>query len=206
MRTRVKICGITRPGDADLAACAGADAIGLVFYPPSPRFVSIERAIEVRDALPPFVQCVALFVNPDAAQVAQVLGRVQPSLLQFHGEETRGFCGQFGVPWIKACRVAPAVDLLKYLRAYPDASGWLLDAYVEGYGGKGTSFDWSLIPAQRDRPVILSGGLSRANVREAIRSVRPWGVDVSSGVETAKGVKDAAMMKAFMEEVRRADR
>lgn len=205
MRTRVKICGITRPGDAGDAAHAGADAIGLVFYPPSPRFVSIERAVEVRDALPPFVQCVALFVNPDAAQVAQVLGRVQPSLLQFHGEESRDFCGQFGVPWIKACRVVPGVDLLKYLRAYPDASGWLLDAYVEGYGGKGTGFDWSLVPAACDRPLVLSGGLSRANVRDAIRRVRPWGVDVSSGVETAKGIKDSELMKAFMEEVRYAD-
>lgn len=205
MRTRVKICGITRPGDAEAAARAGADAIGLVFYPPSPRFVSIERALEVRDALPPFVQSVALFVNPDAAQVAQVLGRVQPSMLQFHGEETHGFCAQFGVPWIKACRVAAGVDLLEYLRAYPDASGWLVDAWVEGYGGKGTSFDWSLIPAERDRPLVLSGGLSRANVREAIRRVRPWGIDVSSGVETAKGVKDSTMIEAFMEEIRHAD-
>lgn len=205
MRTRVKICGITRSSDAQAAARAGADAIGLVFYPPSPRYVSIERAIEVRDGLPPFVQAVALFVNPDAAQVAQVLGRVQPSLLQFHGEETPGFCAQFGVPWIKACRVGAGVDLLQYLRAYPDASGWLVDAWVEGYGGKGTSFDWSLIPAGRDRPLVLSGGLSRSNVREAIRRVRPWGVDVSSGVETAKGVKDSTMIEAFMEEVRHAD-
>jgi len=205
MRTRVKICGITRPADADHAARTGADAIGLVFYPPSPRFVSIERAIEVRDALPPFVQCVALFVNPDAAQVAQVLGRLQPSLLQFHGEETREFCAQFGVPWIKACRVAAGVDLLKYLRGYPDASGWLLDAYVEGYGGKGTSFDWSLVPAKRERPLVLSGGLARDNVREAIRRVRPWGVDVSSGVESAKGIKDSVMISAFIEEVRNAD-
>ena len=205
MRTRVKICGITRPADADSAARAGADAVGLVFYPPSPRFVSIERAVEVRSALPPFVQSVALFVNPDAAQVAQVLGRVGPSLLQFHGEETREFCTQFGVPYIKACRVAAGVDLLKYLRAFPDASGWLVDAFVDGYGGKGKRFDWSLVPGQRDRPLILSGGLARDNVREAIRRVRPWGVDVSSGVESAKGVKDSAMISAFIEEVRHAD-
>ena len=205
MRTRVKICGITRPADAQAAARAGADAIGLVFYPPSPRFVSIERAIEVRNALPPFVQSVALFVNPDAAQVAQVLGQVRPSLLQFHGEETRDFCAQFGVPYLKACRVAEGVDLLEYLRAFHDASGWLLDAYVEGYGGKGTRFDWSLVPARRERPVVLSGGLVRGNVREAIRRVRPWGVDVSSGVESAKGIKDHAMMAAFIELVRHED-
>ena len=205
MRTRVKICGITRPADAESAARAGADAIGLVFYPPSPRVLSVERAIEVRNALPPFVQSVALFVNPDAAQVAQVLGRVRPSLLQFHGEETREFCAQFGVPYLKACRVADAVDLLEYLRAFPDASGWLLDAYVDGYGGKGKSFDWSRVPAERDRPLVLSGGLARDNVREAIRRVRPWGVDVSSGVESAKGVKDPAMIAAFIEEVRHED-
>ena len=205
MRTRVKICGITRPADAQSAARAGADAIGLVFYPPSPRFVSIERAIEVRNALPPFVQCVALFVNPDAAQVAQVLGQVQPSLLQFHGDETREFCAQFGVPYIKACRVADGVDLLEYLRAFPDANGWLLDAYVDGYGGEGKSFDWSLVPAERDRPLVLSGGLARDNVREAIRRVRPWGVDVSSGVESAKGIKDPAMVAAFIKEVRHED-
>jgi phosphoribosylanthranilate isomerase len=205
MRTRVKICGITRPADAESAARAGADAIGLVFYPPSPRFLSVERAIEVRNALPPFVQSVALFVNPDATQVAQVLGRVRPSLLQFHGDETREFCAQFGVPYLKACRVADGVDLLEYLRAFPDASGWLLDAYVDGYGGKGKSFDWSRVPAERDRPLVLSGGLARDNVRQAIRRVRPWGVDVSSGVESAKGVKDPAMIAAFIEEVRHED-
>ena len=206
MRTRVKICGITRPADAESAARAGADAIGLVFYAPSPRFVSIERAVEVRDALPPFVQTVALFVNPDAAQVAQVLGRVGPSMLQFHGEETRAFCAQFGVPYVKACRVAEGVDLLEYLRAFPDAAGWLLDAYVDGYGGKGKSFDWSVVPAERDRPLVLSGGLAPGNVRDAIRRVRPWGVDVSSGVESAKGIKDAAMIAAFIDEVLHADR
>lgn len=201
-RTRVKICGITRPADAESAARAGADAIGLVFYPPSPRFVSIERAIEVRNALPPFVQSVALFVNPDAAQVAQVLGRVAPSMLQFHGEETQAFCAQFGVPYIKACRVAAGTDLLEYLRAFPDAQGWLLDAYVDGYGGKGERFDWSLVPPERDRPLVLSGGLTRDNVGDAIRRVRPWAVDVSSGVESAKGVKDSVMIAAFIEEVR----
>lgn len=205
MRTRVKICGITRPQDGVAAARAGADAIGLVFYPPSPRFLSVERAREIRDALPPFVQAVALFVNADAAQVAQVIGRVHPSLLQFHGEETPEFCAQFGVPYVKACRVAPGVDLLKYLRAFSSASGWLLDAHVEEYGGVGASFDWSLVPDSLERPLVLSGGLTRDNVAIAVRRVRPWAVDVSSGVESAKGIKDAARIAAFIAEVRNAD-
>ena len=205
MRTRIKICGITRPGDAVAAAQAGADAIGLVFYPPSPRFLNVERAREIRDALPPFVQAVALFVNPDAAQVAQVIGRVHPSLLQFHGEETPQFCAQFGLPFIKACRVAQGVDLLKYLLPFSAASGWLLDAHVEEYGGVGASFDWSLVPARLERPLVLSGGLTRANVGAAVRRVRPWAVDVSSGVEASKGIKDAAKIAVFIAEVRNAD-
>jgi phosphoribosylanthranilate isomerase len=209
VRTRVKICGITRPADALAAAQAGADAIGFVFYPPSPRFLSVERALEIRDALPPFVQTVALFVNPDAAQVAQVLGRLRPAALQFHGDETPQFCAQFGVPWIKAARVrsgvSTKVDLLEYLRPFSGAMAWLLDSYVEAYGGVGESFDWSLVPAERERPLILSGGLERANVAEAIRRVRPWGVDVSSGVESAKGIKDAGRIAAFIQEVRNAD-
>ncbi len=205
MRTRIKICGITRPGDAVAAAQAGADAIGLVFYPPSPRFLNVERAREIRDALPPFVQAVALFVNPDAAQVAQVIGRVHPALLQFHGEETPEFCAQFGLPFIKACRVAQGVDLLKYLRPFSAASGWLLDAHVEEYGGVGASFDWSLVPARLERPLVLSGGLTRQNVSAAVRRVRPWAVDVSSGVEASKGIKDAAKIAVFIAEVRNAD-
>lgn len=209
MRTRVKICGITRPGDGVAAARAGADAIGLVFYPKSPRYLSVERAVEIRDALPPFVQTVALFVNPDAAQVAQVLGRVQPGLLQFHGEESPAFCAQFGTPYVKACRVGRGVrqgiDLLEYLRPYTAAAAWLLDSYVEEYGGVGERFDWSLAPQRSERPLILSGGLERGNVADAIRRVRPWGVDVSSGVESAKGIKDPARIAAFIEEVRNAD-
>jgi len=208
VRTRIKICGITRPADALAAAEAGADAIGLVFYPPSPRYLSAERALGIRDALPPLVQSVALFVNPDAAQVSQVIGRVRPSMLQFHGEETAEFCAQFGVPYVKACRVksgARGVDLLEYLRPYSGAAGWLLDSFVEEYGGVGERFDWSLVPARRDKPLILSGGLARGNVADAVRRVRPWGVDVSSGVESAKGIKDAAKIAAFIEEVRNAD-
>lgn len=205
VRTRVKICGITRPGDARAAAEAGADAIGLVFYPPSPRYLSTERAVEIRDALPPFVQAVALFVNPDPAQVAQVLGRVKPALLQFHGEETPEFCAQFGLPFVKACRVRPGVDTSQYLKPFARAAAWLVDSYVPEYGGVGESFDWSLVPRNLERPLILSGGLERGNVGQAIRALRPWGVDVSSGVETAKGIKDAARMTAFIAEVRNAD-
>lgn len=205
LRTRIKICGITRPGDAADAARAGADAIGLVFYPPSPRFLSTERAREIRDALPPFVQAVALFVNPDAAQVAQAIGRVHPSMLQFHGEESPEFCAQFGVPFIKACRVKKGVDTLEYLRPFSGAAAWLFDSHVPEYGGVGESFDLNLMPVVKERPVILSGGLSSTNVGDVIRKVRPWGVDVSSGVESAKGIKHAAKIAAFIAEVRNAD-
>ena len=205
MRTRIKICGITRTEDARAAAQAGADAIGLVLYPSSPRYLSVERAVEIRDALPPFVQTVALFVNPDAAQVAQVIGRVHPAMLQFHGDETPEFCAQFGLPFVKACRVRPGVDALEYLRPFSRAAAWLFDSFVPEYGGVGESFDWSLVPAERAKPLILSGGLERGNVTRAIRAVRPWGVDVSSGVESAKGIKDAAKMAAFIAEVRNAD-
>jgi phosphoribosylanthranilate isomerase len=205
VRTRVKICGLTRPVDARAAAQAGADAIGLVFYPPSPRFLSTERAVEIRDALPPFVQTVALFVNPDAAQVAQVIGRVKPAMLQFHGDETPEFCAHFGMPYVKAARVKAGVDLLEYLRPFSTAAAWLLDSFVAEYGGVGERFDWSLAPQKLERPLILSGGLDVSNVGEAIRRLRPWGVDVSSGVESAKGVKDPARIAAFIAEVRNAD-
>ena len=205
MRTRVKICGITRPGDGVDAAKAGADAIGLVFYPKSPRYLSTERAVEIRDALPPFVQTVALFVNADAAQIAQVLGRVKPSLLQFHGDETPEFCAQFGAPFVKACRIRPGVDASQYLQPFSRAAAWLVDSFVPEYGGVGESFDWSLVPRGLARPLILSGGLDQKNVARAIQAVHPWGVDVSSGVESAKGIKDAAKMAAFVAEVRNAD-
>lgn len=205
MRTRVKICGITRVEDARAAAQAGADAVGLVFYAPSPRFLSVERARELRNELPPFVMPVALFVNSGAAEVYTVLERVRPAMLQFHGEETPVFCSQFGVPFIKACRVGPGVDLLEYLRPFAGAAGWLLDSHVEEYGGIGERFDWSLVPAECNRPLVLSGGLTRDNVGEAIRRVRPWAVDVSSGVESSKGIKDASRIGAFIAEVRNAD-
>ena len=209
MRTRIKICGITRTEDAVAAARAGADAIGLVFFAPSPRFLQLEQARELANAAPPFVSTVALFVNPPVEQVRTVLERVRPSMLQFHGEETPEFCAQFGMPYVKACRVksgvSSGVDLLKYLSPFSGAAGWLLDSHVEEYGGVGESFDWSLVPAERIRPLVLSGGLTRDNVREAIRRVRPWAVDVSSGVESSKGVKDAARIAAFIAEVRNAD-
>jgi phosphoribosylanthranilate isomerase len=205
VRTRIKICGITRSEDLQAAARAGADAIGLVFYPPSPRFLDLERARQLAGEAPPYVSTVALFVNPPAAQVTEVLVRVRPSMLQFHGEETPAFCAQFGVPYVKACRVKAGIDLLEYLRPFSGAAGWLLDSHVEAYGGVGERFDWSLVPAERSRPVILSGGLAVENVREAVRRVRPWAVDVSSGVESAKGIKDAAKIAAFIAEVRNAD-
>jgi phosphoribosylanthranilate isomerase len=205
VRTRIKICGITRLEDARAAAEAGADAIGLVFYPPSPRYLEVEWARELRFSLPPFVAAVALFVNPDAEAVLEVVKRVKPDLLQFHGEETAEFCAGFGLPYLKACRVKPGVDLIKYLLPYRGAAGWLADAHVEGYGGAGKSFDWSLIPETRPRPLVLSGGLTVTNVGNAIRRVRPWGVDVSSGVEADKGMKDAAKIAAFVAEVKNAD-
>jgi phosphoribosylanthranilate isomerase len=206
MRTHVKICGITREEDLRAVADAGADAFGLVFYPPSPRCLSIERARALAAAAPPFLASVALFVNAGAEEVRRVVDEVRPQQLQFHGEESPQFCRSFGLPYVKACRVRKGVDLLEYWRPFSDACGWLADAWVEEYGGVGTGFDWSLVPAVRERPLILSGGLEPANVGAAIRRVKPWGVDVSSGVESAKGVKDAARIAAFIAEVRNADR
>lgn len=204
-RTRVKICGMTRAEDVRAAAEAGADAVGLVFYPPSPRCLSVDRAAELARGVPPFVATVALFVNAPVAEVHAVIDGVAPSMLQFHGEETPEYCAQFGVPFLKACRMGPGVDAIKYLTPFSAASGWLLDSLVAEYGGVGERFDWSLVPVERSRPLVLSGGLGPANVRDAIRRVRPWAVDVSSGVEAAKGIKDAAKVAAFISEVRNAD-
>lgn len=203
--TRVKICGITRKEDALACARMGADAIGLVFYPPSPRFVTVTLAAEISRILPPFVTTVGLFVNPAVEQVEEVLRETRLDLLQFHGDEAPEFCASFGVPWLKAIRVKVGVDLVQYALRYREAKGLLLDAYVEGTpGGTGLSFDWSLIPAELPLPVILSGGLDPANVAAAIRQVKPWAVDVSSGVEMARGIKDGAKVAAFMEGVRSA--
>ncbi len=206
MATAIKICGITRIEDALAAAHAGAHAIGLVFAAESPRKVSTVVAREIVEALPAFVTPVALFVDPQPAQVARVLDEVGPQLLQFHGDETPDFCVQFGVPYIKAARVAPGVDLLQYAGRHRAAKGLLLDAFVEGSrGGSGSTFDWSLIPAKIPLPLILAGGLDPDNVGDAVRRVRPWAVDVSSGVESAKGIKDAARIAAFIRGVRDAD-
>ncbi len=204
-RTRIKICGITRPEDLRTAVELGADALGLVFYPPSPRFLGDELASELARGAPPFVTLVGLFVNEDPATVRWVLENVPLQLLQFHGEEDAAYCRQFGRPYIKAARVRPGLDLLEYAAAFPDARGLLLDAFVEGYGGAGQTFDWRLIPRNLPLPLILSGGLDAANVGEALRELRPWAVDVSSGVESSKGIKDAAKIAAFITGVRNAD-
>jgi phosphoribosylanthranilate isomerase len=204
--TRVKICGITRVEDALAAAHSGADAIGLVFYEKSTRHVSIELAARLAAALPPFVSVVGLFVNADAAMVREVLARVPLDLLQFHGDETPEYCAQFGKPYLKAIRVKAGVDLLQYAARYSGAKGLLLDAHVDGVpGGTGTSFDWTLIPKRLPLPVILSGGLDAENVAAAIKQVRPYAVDVSSGVEANKGIKDAARIAAFINEVKHTD-
>lgn len=204
-RTRIKICGLTRPEDVRAAVDAGADAIGFVFYPPSQRNLPFDRAAELAALLPPFVTAVGLFVNPEAAWVAQACAAVPLQLLQFHGDETDAECARHGRPWIKAARMRPGVDLVEFCASHPGARGILLDAFVDGYGGGGKTFDWSLIPPDPGRPLILSGGLDPANVAEAVRRVRPWAVDVSSGVEVAKGIKDAAKIAAFIAGVRHAD-
>lgn len=204
-RTRIKICGITRREDRDAAISAGADAIGFVFYPPSPRYVSFDHAAALARDVPPFVTRVGLFVNAEPATVRDCLASVPIDLLQFHGDEKAGYCEQFGVPYLKAARVKPGLDLLEFARAFPTAQGILLDAWVEAYGGVGQSFDWSLIPGKLPLPMVLSGGLHAGNVIEAVVRTRPWAVDVSSGVEAAKGVKDAEKIAAFMAAVRMAD-
>jgi len=205
MNTRVKICGITRVQDGLDAVRFGAHAIGLVFYAPSPRAVTPDQARAIVDALPPFVTAVGLFVNADAEAVRATLAAVPLQLLQFHGDETPEYCAAFGVPYLKAVRVRPGVDLLQYSQQFLGARGLLLDAYVEGVrGGTGATFDWTLIPNSLPLPVVLSGGLDADNVGAAVRAVRPWAVDVSSGVESAKGIKDAAKIEAFMNGVRNA--
>lgn len=204
--TAIKICGITRVSDALMAAQAGAHAIGIVLFEGSPRCVTHSIAHEIVTALPPFVTAVALLVNPDASEVRDVVEHVQPQLLQFHGDEPPEFCASFGMPYVKAIRVRSGVDLLQCCRVYAGAKGLLLDAYVEGNrGGTGESFDWSLIPSNLPLPIVLAGGLNPVNVAHAVRQVRPWAVDVSSGVESTRGIKDAAKVAAFIRGVRDAD-
>ena len=205
-RTRIKICGLTRPEDVDAAVDAGADAIGLVFYPPSPRFVDPATAAELAARVPPFVDVVGLFVNAEESFVNDVLVRVRLHALQFHGDESEPECARFGRAWLKAARVRAGFDLLEFASSHGGASGILLDAFSDAYGGTGHRFDWSLIPDSMDRRrLILSGGLDADNVGEAVRRIRPWAVDVSSGVELEKGIKSAARIAAFIAGVRNAD-
>ena len=202
--TRIKICGITRVEDVLAAAYSGADALGLVFYDKSPRYVTLKQAVLLAAAIPPFVTRVGLFVNPSAEAVHEILQQVPLDMLQFHGEEEPKFCAQFDRPYLKAVRVKNGVNLVQCAARYKDAQGLLLDAFIEGtHGGTGVSFDWTLIPHNLSRPVVLSGGLHVNNVADAIKQVRPWAVDVSSGVEAAKGIKDAAKIAAFINEVKK---
>ena len=206
MRTRVKICGITSVEDGLTAARHGADAIGLVFHRPSPRYVTLERARAIALSLPPFVARVAVLVNQSIDELNEIIHACRPDLLQFHGEESPNFCRDSGIPYLRAMRVRPGIDLLESLSPYDDAAGWLLDAYrPDLYGGAGETFDWGLIPEGTPRPIVLSGGLNAGNVGDAIRRLRPWAVDVSSGVESGKAVKDARLIAAFIAGVRDAD-
>ncbi|HEY0858030.1 MAG TPA: phosphoribosylanthranilate isomerase [Albitalea sp.] len=204
-RTRIKICGLTREADVDAAVEAGADAVGLNFYPKSPRYVAIDRAAALAQRLPPFVTPVGLFVNASPADIAEAVRAIPQLVLQFHGDETPAACAAAERPFLRAARMAPGFDLLDFAAQYPDAQAILLDAHVEGYGGGGKVFDWSLIPRNVPHPVVLSGGLHAGNVIEGILQVRPWAVDVSSGVEAAKGIKDAAEIRRFCEAVQEAD-
>mgnify|MGYP003397064937 FL=1 len=202
---RSKICGITRIEDALIAAEAGADAIGLVFYAKSPRAVSIQQARDIVAALPAFVTTVGLFVNASREELNDVLAGVALDLLQFHGDETPAECESYQRPYIKALRVKPGDDIAQLAAPYAKARGILLDTYMPGIpGGTGAAFDWSLVPRDLPQPVILAGGLSADNVQAAIEKVRPYAVDVSGGVEAGKGIKDAAKIRAFMRAVGRS--
>jgi phosphoribosylanthranilate isomerase len=215
-RTRIKLCGLTRPADVSAAVALGADAIGLVFYPPSPRYVSPAQAGQLLAELPAFVGAVGLFVNPELAEVQACIEAAPISILQFHGDETAAQCAEIAQrvrrPFLRALRIKPemkAADLLEFEAAYrissPLFAGLLLDTWSEAYGGTGKVFDWSLIPAELARRAVLSGGLNVQNATDAVRQLRPHAVDVSSGIESAKGVKDVALMRAFIAAVRSAD-
>ncbi len=205
--TRVKICGITRPEDALLAAQLGAAAIGLVFYPQSSRAVEVPTAQRIIAVLPPFVAAVGLFVNADPGMVHAVLERAPLSMLQFHGAEQPDYCAVFGVPFIKAVPMGADAAVEEYEQRFAAAAGLLLDSHggTTPVGGTGWPFDWSAIPPGIRKPLILAGGLHPGNVADAIRQVRPWAVDVSSGVESAKGVKDSALLRAFMQAVKESE-
>ncbi|GGE72720.1 N-(5'-phosphoribosyl)anthranilate isomerase [Streptosporangium jomthongense] len=204
MNTRVKICGLTRVEDVEAAVANGADALGLVFYEPSPRSVTIGQAEVLARHVPAFVSVVGLFVNPSDTYVREVLNRIPLDLLQFHGDETPDFCAGFGRRWIKAVRVQSAGQIEQAFRDYHLASGLLVDAWdPDRYGGTGHSFNWDLIPSVRTLPLILAGGLSSDNVSDAVEKVKPWAVDVSGGVEKAKGIKDIKKISDFICEVHR---
>lgn len=202
---RIKICGITRVEDALAAAEAGADAIGLVFYPKSPRAVSVQQARQILAALPPFVTSVGLFVNASRCELGEILDAVPLDMLQFHGDESAEACSGYHKPYLKALRVKAGDDIAAQAAQHPGAAGLLLDTYVEGVpGGTGAAFDWSLIPEALPRPLVLAGGLTADNVAAAIRQVRPYAVDVSGGVEASKGIKDAEKIRAFIRQCRLA--
>ena len=204
-RTRIKICGLTREADVDAAVAAGADAVGFVFYAPSPRAVTFERAAELARRLPPFVAPVGLFVNASETEIAAACAAIPTLTLQFHGDETPEQCARAARPYLRAARMTPGFDLLDFASRYSDAQAVLLDAHVDGYGGGGKVFDWSLVHPAVPLPVVLSGGLPAGNVIHGIHTLRPWAVDVSSGVESAKGIKDADSIRRFCDAVREAD-
>lgn len=204
--TRIKICGITTPEDANIAVGAGADAIGLVFYAPSSRAVSLEQASAIASVVPPFVSVVALVVDEPAERIRRILQQVAPDILQFHGDEAPDFCSQFGLPWLKALRMKPGLDVSQEAARYSSARGVLLDNWQEGTpGGTGEAFDWSLAPRNLEKPWILAGGLNTENVAQAVKALRPAAVDVSGGVEREPGVKDGAKIVSFINAVRSAD-
>jgi phosphoribosylanthranilate isomerase len=204
--TRIKCCGMTQVEDALLAARLGADAIGLVFTARSRRQVTLAQARAIVAALPPFVATVALFMDDDAVLVRRVLAEVQPTLLQFHGDESDAWCAQFGHPFLKAIAMGEGAAALAGLHDYPHAAGLLLDGHAAGEpGGSGRIFDWSLLPTDLARPLILAGGLHPGNVGDAVRTLRPWAVDVASGVESAPGIKDPDRLEAFIRAVRAVD-
>ncbi len=207
MRTRVKICGFTRIEDAVYAAHNGVDAIGLVFYPLSPRHVEIEKAIRIVNALPAFTSVVALFVDEQEAKIREVLAQVPIDCIQFHGDETAEACRIYGKRYIKAISMREGIDIPALAHYYHDAAGLLLDAFhPDSKGGTGSQFNWSLIPNQLDLPIILAGGLDETNAKLAVQTVKPYALDVSSGVETRKGIKDSLKMAAFIKQVNEGDR
>jgi phosphoribosylanthranilate isomerase len=204
-RTRIKICGLSREADVEAAVNAGADAVGFVMYDKSPRYVSVERAAELAKRLPPFVTPVVLFVNAGDAEVRAVVEAIPQVVLQFHGDETPEDCARAARPFLRAARMTEGFDLLEFASVFARAQAILLDAHVDGYGGGGKVFDWSLARAGVPLPVVLSGGLHAGNVIHGIETLRPWAVDVSSGVESAKGIKDADAIRRFCDAVREAD-